>query len=128
MVEASWFLRALDLLGDQSNTLLVSLLLNHSDSLKESVSMSSSHLIHFDSYLVIDETGMLPFVSPYFSIRVVESYLAGVDVDQVERVARESNASRLSALYQECVLVSWFKSIISYCIPLISSPNIPNRT
>jgi hypothetical protein len=46
-------------------------------------------------------------LATHLLIRLWSLYFSGVDVDQVERIARESDTSRLSALDQESILVSY---------------------
>lgn len=120
---ASWLLCGLDLLGDQSNTLLVSLLLNDTNSLI---------LVSFSSFVVAaymiesfvpcrsrNRHSASDILAHVFSFAIRKTYLAGVDVLEVERIAGESDTSRLCALHEEGVLAA--------CVSRISSASVAHR-
>lgn len=75
-----------------------------------------------DAYLLIEESSMLEIehvLAPAFQAvmdeRKEDTYLAGMDVNQVQWIARESNSSSGSTLHDEGILV--FYSPESAIIP-----------
>jgi hypothetical protein len=111
---SSWSLHVLRLLGDQGDASLVTLSWNNSHGLSI---MISSHLkyplnAHIPHTLSLTNPACCILVSIRLSITIpAATYLARVDVGQVESVAREADTSIGIALDEVRVLVSWEQHI-----------------